>query len=885
MAKPPSKPLLVFDGDCHFCGLWIRRWRQLTGEAVEYLPAQDPRVAEQFPEIPRARLDTAVQLIATDGGVYSGAEAVFRALAEIPAWQWLWRGYENFPVFASCAEWAYRLVADHRPAFSTLTRWCWGRHVERPSYFLVRWLFLRSLGAVYFFAFLSLWTQIAGLIGPHGILPADQYMSAAQQQCDQRGLGLERFHLLPTLCWFNASDTFLQCQCAAGVGLSVLLLAGLAPAPCLAVLWLLWLSLVVVGRDFLGFQWDSLLLETGWLAIFLAPLQLVPRPAREAPPSRLFVWLLRLLLFKLMFSSGCVKLLSGDPNWRNLTALTFHYQTQPLPPWTAWCANQLPFWFQKFSCAATLGIELGAPFLIFAPRRLRFLGAALLVGLQALILLTGNYAYFNWLSLALCLLLFDDFLLEKIVPRKLGRLFPRHDEGRRNEHSPALPNRAGGSPALGFPVSGRAMDWLRHSTQGVQMSRTSRAVVANALTPTGRSTVRFPVQPQPGLPARSDAKPRGTIRTLISEFGTRPRHHFPTSLRSTVITRFVATTDALTPAGPFVAANRGSLIHVTGTSGHSISNHLRFSTSRVHSLSAGSTIAFGLRLSLADSPEPPTESSSRCPPVWADGVTDWSFASRCSPPGDVAPMQLRSAIGLQCRPSQGLSPCCSHALSDALEQAFQPAGSGDFLVASSGAGNQTVGTRPSPRWPFPLLAVVAAVVLAASGFMLAITLGVRSPWLSPFGWVAEQLAPFRSVNNYGLFAVMTTQRNEIILEGSNDGTNWLAYEFKYKPGDLRRRPAFIAPCQPRLDWQMWFAALGSYQQNPWFVNFCVRLLQGSPDVLALLAKNPFPNQPPRFIRAQFYDYRFTGSADRHSTGAWWRREYIGEYLPPISLRE
>jgi hypothetical protein len=409
---------------------------------------------------------------------------------------------------------------------------------------------------------------------------------------------------------------------------------------------------VVVGRDFLGFQWDSLLLETGFLALFLAPLQLLPRPAREAPPSRLFVWLLQLLLFKLMFSSGCVKLLSGDPNWRNLTALTFHYQTQPLPPSTAWYANLLPLWFQKMSCAATFAIEIGAPFLIFTPRRLRFLGAALLVGLQGLILLTGNYAYFNWLSLALCLLLLDDFLLEKIVPRKL----------------------------------------------------------------------------RPDFPGQS-----------------RPPDH--------------------------------------------------------------------------------------------------------------------------------------------VEQAFQPAGSGDFPVASSGVGSQAVRKRSSPRWPFPLLAVVAAVVLAASSFMLAITLGLRSPLLAPLGWVAGQLAPFRSVNNYGLFAVMTTQRNEIIVEGSNDGTNWLAYEFKYKPGDLRRRPAFVAPFQPRLDWQMWFAALGRYQDNPWFENFCVRLLQGSPDVLALLAKNPFPYQPPRFIRAQFYDYRFTGPADRRATGAWWRREYIGEYMPAVSLRE
>jgi hypothetical protein len=182
-----------------------------------------------------------------------------------------------------------------------------------------------------------------------------------------------------------------------------------------------------------------------------------------------------------------------------------------------------------------------------------------------------------------------------------------------------------------------------------------------------------------------------------------------------------------------------------------------------------------------------------------------------------------------------------------------------------------------------VLSALAVIWLSGSSFMLAGTLGLSTDWLAPFGWVAEQLAPFRSVNNYGLFAVMTTQRNEIVVEGSDDGTHWLAYEFKYKPGDLNRRPAFVAPFQPRLDWQMWFAALGSPGQNPWFENFCERLLRGSPDVLALLAKNPFPGHPPRQLRAEFYNYRLTSFAERRATGAWWRRTFTGDYLPPVSL--
>jgi hypothetical protein len=163
--------------------------------------------------------------------------------------------------------------------------------------------------------------------------------------------------------------------------------------------------------------------------------------------------------------------------------------------------------------------------------------------------------------------------------------------------------------------------------------------------------------------------------------------------------------------------------------------------------------------------------------------------------------------------------------------------------------------------------------------------GVRSDVLFPVAVADEWLQPLRTVNSYGLFAVMTTTRNEIIVEGSDDGVNWLPYEFKYKPGYVNRRPGFIEPFQPRLDWQMWFAALGNVQQNPWFGNLCERLLQGSPEVLALLDKNPFPNKPPRYIRAEFYDYHFTNIAERRATGAWWKREFVGEYLPPVSLHE
>ena len=145
-------------------------------------------------------------------------------------------------------------------------------------------------------------------------------------------------------------------------------------------------------------------------------------------------------------------------------------------------------------------------------------------------------------------------------------------------------------------------------------------------------------------------------------------------------------------------------------------------------------------------------------------------------------------------------------------------------------------------------------------------------------------APFGITNTYGLFAVMTTSRPEIIVQGSNDGDTWLDYEFKFKPGDLKKAPRWVAPYQPRLDWQMWFAALSNYQSNPWFSNFMVRLLQGSPDVLGLLAKNPFPGSPPKYIRALVFDYSFTDFATRRATGDWWARVPRGLYFPATALR-
>ena len=181
-----------------------------------------------------------------------------------------------------------------------------------------------------------------------------------------------------------------------------------------------------------------------------------------------------------------------------------------------------------------------------------------------------------------------------------------------------------------------------------------------------------------------------------------------------------------------------------------------------------------------------------------------------------------------------------------------------------------------------LLAGVIAIITTVqmSGMFQA-----ALPWPRPVSWIYRQTAPFASVNNYGLFAVMTTNRMEIVVEGSLDGQAWRAYEFKYKPGALDRRPGFVAPHQPRLDWQMWFAALGSYRNNPWLIGLCARLLEGKPEVLRLLEDNPFAESPPKYIRASFFEYHFTSIQERSQSGRWWKRQPRGLYLPPFSLRQ
>ena len=233
----------------------------------------------------------------------------------------------------------------------------WGRNHEPPRYELVSFLFLRLFGLITLSAFVSFAVQAQGLIGSRGILPLHELVDALAAR-----FGAERFVLAPMVFWLNDSDLAIQAVCWGGAGLSLMLVFNLLPRLSLVLIYALYLSLLYAGQTFMNFQWDTFLLETTVVAFMMSF-----RPTTG-------VWLARWLLFRFMFMSGVVKLISGDPNWRNLSALDYHFLTQPLPTPLAWYAAQLPSSLLKAATGAMFAVELVLPFLIFFPRRLRFAG-------------------------------------------------------------------------------------------------------------------------------------------------------------------------------------------------------------------------------------------------------------------------------------------------------------------------------------------------------------------------------------------------------------------------------------------------------------------------------------------------------------------------------
>jgi hypothetical protein len=477
-----------------------------------------------------------------------------------------------------------------------------------PTYVLTRFVLLRLLALVYFTGFLILVRQQTPLIGHDGLLPAAAFLDRVQEAAGSR---LDAVRTLPTLFWLGHSDAALHAAAWTGLVLAAAALLGATNALLQLALWALYLSFVQIGQLFYGYGWETQLCETGFLAIFLCPLGSIGPFPPSSPPVAV-VWLFRWLIVRIMVGAGLIKL-RGDPCWRDLTCLVYHYETQPVPNPMSWVLNALPRWFHVGGTLFNHVVELGAPFLVPGPRRLRLVAGILFVTFQVTLIASGNLSFLNWLTIVPALACFDDAALARWAPRPLR-------------------------------------------------ARVAMAVPASRL------------------------------------------HH---------------------------------------------------------------------------------------------GVA-WAL-------------------------------------------------------------------------------VVLVAVLSINP--------VRN-LLSPRQAMNRSFDPLHLVNTYGAFGSVGRERDEIILEGTADAqpgpdTRWLPYELPCKPGDVARRPCAISPYHYRLDWQMWFAAMSSVGREPWLVHLVAKLLHGDPDPKVLLAHDPFPDTPPRWIRAELYRYTFTRPGDGSS--AWWRRTRIETWMRPVSL--
>jgi len=295
----------------------------------------------------------------------------------------------------------------------SILRWLFDSGHGPRDRLIPRWIFLRALAAIYFSAFYSLLFQIKGLISPEGILPAGQYLAAVA-----RSLPAARFWYAPSLFWFSASSHTLMAITWIGLGASVVALLNLWPRLSLFVCFVCFLSFVAASSDFSSYQSDGMLLEAGFIALFFAPRGVLPGWGASHPPSRAALFLLQWEWFRIYFESGMVKLVSGDPQWRGLTAMDEYYQNGPLPTWVGWYVEHLPHWFHVATAAGTLGLELGLVFMVFFPRRVRLICFLIVTPWEIAVILTANYCFLNYLVLSLGFLLLDDKALRRFVPER-----------------------------------------------------------------------------------------------------------------------------------------------------------------------------------------------------------------------------------------------------------------------------------------------------------------------------------------------------------------------------------------------------------------------------------------------------------------------------------
>ncbi|KAF7662071.1 hypothetical protein LDENG_00247040 [Lucifuga dentata] len=552
-----------------------------------------------------------------------------------------------------------------------------------------RRMFLWCMSVIYMTAFVSLYMQIPGLYGNEGLLPA------------RWQLRLDTHTAMELLCLIGAV-----------LSLAVTLVEFLQDSVVFFCLWVLYLSLYQVGQVFLYFQWDNLLLETGFLCILVAPLTIIRGSQGVREHDRITFWLVRWLLFRLMFASGVVKLTSRCPTWWGLTALTYHYETQCIPTPLAWFAHQLPVWWQKLSVVGTFVIEIATPLLFFSPlRRLRLGAFYMQVLLQVLIILSGNYNFFNLLTVALCLSLLDD--------RHVNFWLRKTDKTSNNDS--------------------RLWSWLCYL---LELAIWSLMIFGTIIC----------------FDLRLDTKKPGITSTTVFTY-----HQFNQFLKTVTV--------------PLI------WIGVLSLTWEIITALFRYACV------CGFLRRFG-------------------------GTVQWTVFSAAA-----ATMFTVSLVPFT------------------------------YIEYDSNAN----------LWP-----------------------GVHQAY--------ELVDRYQLVNSYGLFRRMTGVggRPEVVIEGSNDGVTWTEIEFMFKPGNLSASPPVVTPHQPRLDWQMWFAALGTNAQAPWFTSLLYRLLQGKRDVIELIqtevSQYPFHQQPPAYLRAHRYKYWFTEpKADGSYPQRWWRRVYDREFYPTVHL--
>jgi len=403
---------MVWDGECDFCRLCADRFKVLVNDNIEFIPYQN--IFNKYPKAPELDYKKSVVFF-TKKNTYTGAAAVFRFYGEIGKKLPMWL-YRKSVIFEKISESFYQFIANNRRFFRFIGQFFLGSNYLPDTYKISGWIYGRLLGFVGLIAFLSFWSQSDMLIGSSGIVPFESDLRQIEGFITKTNTDISKWFARPTILWLSQTDFWLNMVLCLGALATLSLMIGLAPHISILVSWICYLSISSVSEPFLNFQWDTLLLETYLLSIFFVPWKLFDDRKNIQNPSRIGKWLLWLLIIKLMVESGLVKFTffgsDGSNTWRDLTALNYHYWTQPIPSWISWYVDKLPEFIDKMALVFTYCCELVIPFMIFFPRRIRRVALSSLIIFQVLIIITGNYGFFNLLTIVICVTLIDDQFVE-----------------------------------------------------------------------------------------------------------------------------------------------------------------------------------------------------------------------------------------------------------------------------------------------------------------------------------------------------------------------------------------------------------------------------------------------------------------------------------------